>query len=93
MVDGKTGGLFRLLVRLMAIESPHSEWIDTDVGRLCRLLGRYYQIREDYQNLVSEEYTAQKGFCEDLDEGKFSFPLMHALTHADKRLQLSDPEA
>ncbi|KAI0812845.1 putative geranylgeranyl pyrophosphate synthase [Xylaria sp. FL0064] len=96
-----TGALFRLLTRLMAAESPHSGQADLD--RLCQLLGRYYQIRDDYQNLVSEEvvtfpketnvaddkqYTAQKGFCEDLDEGKFSLPLIHALAHTDKGLQL-----
>ncbi|KAI1292591.1 terpenoid synthase [Xylaria venustula] len=87
MVDGKTGGLFRLLARLMAAESPHGNRVD--INRLCRLLGRYYQIRDDYQNLVSEEYTVQKGFCEDLDEGKFSLPLIHALAHTDKPMQLS----
>ncbi|KAH8882985.1 terpenoid synthase [Thozetella sp. PMI_491] len=86
MVDGKTGGLFRLLARLMAAESPQSDQVAID--RLCRLLGRYFQIRDDYQNLVSEEYTAQKGFCEDLDEGKFSLPLIHALAHTDKALLL-----
>ncbi|KAF3070604.1 Ophiobolin F synthase [Daldinia childiae] len=86
MVDGKTGGLFRLLARLMTAESLHVD--QAVIDPLCRLLGRYFQIRDDYQNLVSEEYTTQKGFCEDLDEGKFSLPLIHALAHTDKALQL-----
>ncbi|CAG8201669.1 unnamed protein product [Penicillium nalgiovense] len=29
-------------------------------------------------NLVDDEYTSGKGFCEDLDEGEFSFPIVHA---------------
>jgi geranylgeranyl pyrophosphate synthase len=28
--------------------------------------------------LTCLQYTNDKGFCEDLDEGKFSFPLVHA---------------
>ncbi|KAK8067601.1 geranylgeranyl diphosphate synthase [Apiospora saccharicola] len=81
----ETGGLFRLLVRLMTAESKSSSHNDQrpSFDRLCRLLGRYFQIRDDYQNLVSDEYATQKGFCEDLDEGKFSLPLIHALAHTD----------
>jgi geranylgeranyl diphosphate synthase type 3 len=43
------------------------------------LLGVIFQIRDDYMNLWSEDYTTEKGLCEDLTEGKFSFPIIHAI--------------
>ncbi|KAJ1678140.1 hypothetical protein EV182_004690, partial [Spiromyces aspiralis] len=42
-------------------------------------LGLYFQIRDDYMNLHSTEYSNNKGFCEDLTEGKFSFLITHAI--------------
>ncbi|EMR65629.1 putative geranylgeranyl pyrophosphate synthase protein [Eutypa lata UCREL1] len=79
MVDYKTGALFKMLVRLMTIKNQTSLPIAPDLNRLVVLLGRYFQIRDDYMNLTSVEYTDQKGFCDDLDEGKFSLTLIHAL--------------
>ena len=46
---------------------------------LTSLLGLYFQIRDDYANLCLEEYTNNKSFAEDLTEGKFSFPILHAI--------------
>jgi geranylgeranyl diphosphate synthase, type III len=65
--------------------------------RLVNLIGVYFQIRDDFMNLRSSDvsgfvsdtlfwpvfqYTSNKGFAEDLTEGKFSFPIVHAI-HAD----------
>ncbi|KAL4943506.1 isoprenoid synthase domain-containing protein [Aspergillus oleicola] len=82
MVDNKTGRLFQLMLRLMQAESTLFTFSSSSsVSHLLTLCGRYYQIRDDYLNLTSEEYTTKKGFCEDLDEGKFSLPLIHLLSH------------
>lgn len=55
---------------------------------LVNLLGLYYQIRDDYLNLQSGEYQKHKSFAEDISEGKFSFPIIHAIRTqpADHRL-------
>lgn len=75
MVLGKTGGLFRLSVKLMMARSDSSQ----DFVPLVNLISVYFQIRDDYMNLQSSEYEDNKGFCEDLTEGKFSFPVVHGV--------------
>ncbi|KAJ6116003.1 hypothetical protein N7523_006420 [Penicillium sp. IBT 18751x] len=83
MVDGKTGGLFRMASRLMRCEATANK--DLVVESLLTALGRYYQIRDDYQNLNSPEYFQTKGEASDLDERKYSFPLILALAHSNTR--------
>ncbi|KAJ3556249.1 hypothetical protein NM688_g2133 [Phlebia brevispora] len=56
MVNNKTGGLFRLAVKLMMIYSTANSDID------------YIPL-----------YSDNKGFAEDLTEGKFSFPIVHGI--------------
>lgn len=47
-----------------------------------------FQIRDDYMNLSSTQYTINKGLCEDLTEGKFSFPIIHSIRSRPENLQL-----
>lgn len=75
MIDHKTGGMFRMLLRIMQVESEVTPQVD--FHRLTLLFGRFFQIRDDYMNF--QDYTAQKGYCEDLDEGKFSYPVVYCL--------------
>nr|CAD7599386.1 unnamed protein product [Timema genevievae] len=75
MTKRKTGGLFMLAIRLMQLFSENKE----DFTKLAGILGLYFQIRDDYLNLCSQEYAENKSYCEDLTEGKFSFPIMHAI--------------
>lgn len=46
---------------------------------LVNLMGIIFQIRDDYMNLRSTTYSDNKGLCEDLTEGKFSFPIIHSI--------------
>ncbi|OWF50319.1 geranylgeranyl pyrophosphate synthase-like [Mizuhopecten yessoensis] len=75
MVTKKTGGLFGLAVRLMQLFSDNK----SDLKPVLDALGLYFQIRDDYANLISKEYEANKSYCEDLTEGKFSFPIIHGI--------------
>ncbi|XP_067009248.2 terpene synthase-like [Anabrus simplex] len=75
MTIRKTGGLFMLAIRLMQLFSDNK----ADFTKLTGILGLYFQIRDDYCNLCLQEYSENKSFCEDLTEGKFSFPIIHAI--------------
>ncbi|EPQ26750.1 uncharacterized protein PFL1_05729 [Pseudozyma flocculosa PF-1] len=91
MVNNKTGGLFRIAIKLMISQSPTFSRIlspsasgstDADVPDLLplvNLIGLLFQIRDDFMNLQSSKYAENKGFCEDLTEGKFSFPIIHSI--------------
>ncbi|KAK6067466.1 Geranylgeranyl pyrophosphate synthase 2 [Seiridium cupressi] len=84
MVGNKTGGLFRLGIKLMQAESRSL----IDCVELVNLMGLIFQIRDDYMNLSSVEYSNNKGLCEDLTEGKFSFPVIHSIRSDPTNLQL-----
>ncbi|KAK4685926.1 geranylgeranyl diphosphate synthase, type III, partial [Tremellales sp. Uapishka_1] len=68
-------GLRKIAVKLMMAKSNS----DHDYVPLVNLISVYFQIRDDYMNLQSTEYAENKGYCEDLTEGKFSFPVVHGV--------------
>ncbi|KAK3089041.1 hypothetical protein FSP39_000346 [Pinctada imbricata] len=84
MVIRKTGGLFGLAVRLMQLFSENKQ----DFKPLLDALGLFFQIRDDYANLKSKEYENNKSYCEDLTEGKFSFPIVHAVLSSPESSQI-----
>jgi len=55
---------------------------------LVDLLGVIFQIRDDYQNLQSDQYAKNKGFGEDITEGKFSYPIIHSIRHDSGNSQI-----
>ncbi|ORX45679.1 geranylgeranyl pyrophosphate synthase [Hesseltinella vesiculosa] len=84
MVNNKTGGLLRLAVKLMQAASESQ----TDYTALVNKVGIHFQVRDDYMNLQSKQYADNKGFCEDLTEGKFSFPIIHSIRADPSNRQL-----
>ena len=106
MVCDKTGGLFRLAIRIMECVSPHFESISkteavmnsaknspSDFTLLSDSLASYFQIRDDLINLASPKFHLKKGFCEDITEGKLSFIVLHSLRtfqQQNKEAQLNE---
>lgn len=81
MVMNKTGGLFRLSVKLLGLFAADTKtWQLESLIKLANLLGIIYQIRDDYLNLADARYSEMKGYAgEDLIEGKLSLPVLHSL--------------
>lgn len=82
MVMNKTGGLFRLTVRIL--ERLTGEPLPFSLVPLSNLLGIIYQVRDDYKNLLDEQMIANKGLAEDISEGKLSFPIIHGLRYGQE---------
>ncbi|KAF7303043.1 hypothetical protein MKEN_01267600 [Mycena kentingensis (nom. inval.)] len=77
MVNNKTGGLLRIGIRLMMACATKNRGVD--YLALTNMIGITFQIRDDLLNLQNSVYEVNKGFAEDLTEGKFSFPVIHSI--------------
>lgn len=71
----KTSGLFGMAIELMQLFSDFTG----DLTKLVHLIGKIYQIRNDYLGFEIGDFDDKKVFGEDLTEGKFSFPIIHAI--------------
>ncbi|KIK96348.1 hypothetical protein PAXRUDRAFT_772218 [Paxillus rubicundulus Ve08.2h10] len=77
MALGKASSILRLSVRVMMTCATTNTSVN--YVPLIDLIGVYCQIRDDYMNLQSQEYTDTKGLADDISEGKFSFPIIHGI--------------
>jgi geranylgeranyl diphosphate synthase type 3 len=75
MVQLKTGSLFRLASHL-ARSCSNTTQPNPVFEDIISKIGMYYQIRDDYINIADPDYWEKKGFFEDLDEGKYSYPMI-----------------
>ncbi|PYI02734.1 terpenoid synthase [Aspergillus sclerotiicarbonarius CBS 121057] len=86
----KTSALFCLASHLLYNHGSFSPQTiaQNDIKNLMILLGQYFQARDDYINLASAQYQKEKGFAQDLDERKFSLPLILVMTHSPNSVLL-----
>ncbi|CAH2241852.1 jg16241 [Pararge aegeria aegeria] len=87
MVEQKTGRMLTLSSRVLQLFSEFK----TDLTDFVLHLGYYFQMRDDYCNLKQQEALEEwpgpedtqaikdATFCDDITEGKFSFPIIHAM--------------
>ncbi|XP_050664102.1 terpene synthase-like isoform X1 [Leptidea sinapis] len=88
MIKQKTGHMIAMGPRIMQLFSDNNH----DYTELVLLVALYFQIRDDYCNLMKNEEIEEwpkfnngrneqinkYNFCEDLTEGKFTLPIIHA---------------
>ncbi|CAE6479356.1 unnamed protein product [Rhizoctonia solani] len=78
MVNNKTGGLFRIAIKLMMALSPVEPKVD--YVPLVNLIGVYFQIRDDYMNLQSSQASPTPlGLMYKTNAHVFSFLMVHAV--------------
>lgn len=84
MVQNKTGGLFRLCIRMMQVVAKNNG----QYTKLVNDMSVLFQILDDFLNLQSAEYHDLKNFAEDISEGKFSFPVIHSINSTPNSTEL-----
>ncbi|CAH2105313.1 unnamed protein product [Euphydryas editha] len=75
MLERKSCRFLMLIVRFIQLFSENK----TDYTKLIVILGTYLQIHDDYCNLNHQKAFIETRFCEDITEGKFTLPIIHAM--------------
>lgn len=82
IIRNKTGGLFRLAVKLLGSH-------DGTILAVATIFGELYQLIDDYANLFTRD-ESREDFADDLREGKFTLATIYA--HSELHPILSLPE-
>ncbi|CAH2105311.1 unnamed protein product [Euphydryas editha] len=75
MLERKSCRFVMLIIRFIQLFSKNK----TDYTKLVVILGTYLQIHDDYCNLNHQKACTETRFCEDITEGKFTLPIIHAM--------------
>lgn len=81
MIEGKTAEMIASAARLAALICGRPEGECQGFDTYGRNLGMAFQIADDLIDLEGEENRAGKSLGTDLDQGKATLPLIHALTN------------
>jgi octaprenyl-diphosphate synthase len=79
ILDGKTAALTAVCGRLGAVYAGVSEDVADKMETYGRCVGLAFQIADDLLDLTGDETKAGKTLGTDLEEGKLTLPLIHAL--------------
>ena len=85
IVDGKTGSAFRSSIRILVklTNNTIDDWLCDKLSTLGTLIGRLFQITDDYLDITSDSYKLKKGVLgSDILEGKFSYPIICAIRNS-----------
>lgn len=82
----KNLGFYHLQVRLVQACGKNEQ----DFLQLSKMACIFYQVANDYSDIVVNDYGEGKNFCEDITEGKFTFPTIHAIKMKGSKEALGD---
>ncbi len=79
IIDGKTAELTACCARLGAMYAGASPEVVEALERFGRWVGQAFQIADDLLDIVGSETLAGKSLGTDIEQGKLTLPLLHAL--------------
>lgn len=82
IIEGKTAELMAASCRLMGVFARADGPICSALDTYGRSLGMAFQMADDLLDLEGDEETTGKSLGTDLEQGKVTLPIIHALAHA-----------
>ncbi|CAH1375949.1 unnamed protein product [Tenebrio molitor] len=81
----KTGSAIQFMMRMMQLSSSNQ----ADFTHLAEIFGKFFHVYDDYINLQSmDEYLIAENSSNSISQGKFSFPVIHAVRSHPEDIQL-----
>jgi geranylgeranyl diphosphate synthase type I len=93
MAEGKTGALTEAAAWCGVAVATTDPAILDHCARFGRAFGMAFQARDDYLGIWGRSEQTGKPVCADIQQGKRSLPIVHALEQAEKRVRGADPAA